>query len=571
MDRGVAAGVSAQVGVTGTAAAASATLVFDECDRVAYATDAACAAIGVDITALAGSALDTVLSEAGREALASGLHRARTGQAVTVSLLLARAATGPVPGQRRELEFRCEPLRGNTSSAVVATLVTPAEPAESRAAAAPAEPADALMDSGLRLLIEASRRLGGTLELTETAQGFIDVTVPRFADAAGVYVLDRLLAEDELPQRRTDAVMEVRRLAVSSASLGPSRKVRPPTGEVVSLLPGTPFAECVAYGRPIVLDSRDAWEGLDPALLELWRNALEVQGPASIRVLPLSGRAGPLGFIWLLRGARRERFSRQEVAIALELAARAGASIDNALLYLRERHVAKALQNGLQPGNIETPVGLMVAHKYQPCQNAAVGGDWYDVVALPGGRTALVVGDVMGHGMRAASVMGQLRTAVRAFASLDLPPSEILHRLDVMAAQQDVAQFATCLYAVCDPSDGSCVIARAGHVPPLLVDPTGNTTVIDIPSGTPLGIGGGEYEACQVPMPAGSTLAMCTDGLVERRGQDIDVGISRLRTALGYPYGSVNDTCEALFELLARSNDEDDVTLLLARMGGPDS
>jgi hypothetical protein len=557
--------VSTRLDVTRTTPTASATLVFDERDRVAYATEAACAAIGMDVDRLAGAALDEVLSKAGRKALARGLGKARAGETVTVALSFARGA-GRVPKQRGAFALRCEPLRGGDARSIVATVVTATEQPEDQPAETETSES-AILDSGLRLLIDAGRRIGATLELTETAQEFVNVTVPRFADAAGVYVMERLLAEDELPSRGGDAVIEVRRVAVASAATGTER-IKPPNGDTVALSPDTPFAECLNYGRPIVLDSDRALPCADDGLAEFWRDALEVQGPASILVLPLGARGTQLGFVWLLRGARRGGFGRQEVAIALELAQRAAVSIDNALLYDRERRVAVALQSSLQPGVVEVPAGLSVAHRYLPCRNAAVGGDWYDVVALPGGRAALVVGDVMGHGMRAASVMGQLRTAVRAFASLDLPPTEILGRLDAMAAQQDVAQFATCLYAVCDPSEGSCLIARAGHVPPILVDPRGKAAVIEVPSGMPLGIGGGTYEACHVPMEPGSTLAMCTDGLVESRRRDIDEGISLLRTALGYEYGSLENACDALLQLLPDRTDGDDVTLMLARMEG---
>ena len=177
---------------------------------------------------------------------------------------------------------------------------------------------------------------------------------------------------------------------------------------------------------------------------------------------------------------------------------------------------------------------MEVAYRYLPVGASVVGGDWHDIVALPGGRAALIVGDVMGHGPEAAAVMVQLRTAARTLADLDLPPGEVLRRLDRMAAGMPAAPFATCIAAVIDTSGSSCVIAAAGHPPPVLALADGATRVPGLPPGLPLGLGAGagSFEATQISLPPGATLALYTDGLAENRTRPLDDGITALRDAL---------------------------------------
>ncbi|MZD55499.1 SpoIIE family protein phosphatase, partial [Streptomyces sp. SID5606] len=195
----------------------------------------------------------------------------------------------------------------------------------------------------------------------------------------------------------------------------------------------------------------------------------------------------------------------------------------------RQRETAVTLQRSLLPQELEEPDDLRVAATYHPGgTEAAVGGDWYDVITLGGGRTALVIGDVMGRGVRAAAVMGQLRTAVRAYARLDLPPHEVLQLLDGLATEIDANQIATCVYAIHDPNEGRLVYASAGHLPILVRDENGTVQRADEPTGPPLGTGGWVHTSGSISLAPGSTAVLYTDGLVERRDEDLDEGIAAL-------------------------------------------
>ncbi|MDX6353459.1 MAG: hypothetical protein QOF98_362 [Streptomyces sp.] len=228
--------------------------------------------------------------------------------------------------------------------------------------------------------------------------------------------------------------------------------------------------------------------------------------------------------------------------------------------------MAANLQQSLLPHGLPEQDALDVAYRYLPAQ-AGVGGDWFDVIPLPGARVALVVGDIVGHGMHAAATMGRLRTAVHNFSMLDLPPDELLAHLDDLVGRIDkdeandegVGVFsgpgggestgpgggapiagATCLYAIYDPVSRRCELARAGHLPPGLVHPDGRVEFLDVPAGPPLGLGGLPFESVEKVLPEGSQLVLYTDGLVEERTRDIDVGLEMLRSALT-PVGGVAD------------------------------
>ncbi|UQX05072.1 ATP-binding SpoIIE family protein phosphatase [Streptomyces sp. RerS4] len=225
----------------------------------------------------------------------------------------------------------------------------------------------------------------------------------------------------------------------------------------------------------------------------------------------------------------------------------------------RQREAAVTLQRSLLPQELEQPDDLRVAATYQPGgTEAAVGGDWYDVITLGAGRTALVIGDVMGRGVRAAAVMGQLRTAVRAYARLDLPPHEVLQLLDGLAAEIDASQIATCVYAVHDPNEGLLAYASAGHLPILVRDEDGTVRRAADPTGPPLGTGGWLHTSGTIPLGPGSTAVLYTDGLVERRGEDIDEGVATLARALAGAQGTPAVVCDRLMRALGVDADHDD-------------
>lgn len=233
----------------------------------------------------------------------------------------------------------------------------------------------------------------------------------------------------------------------------------------------------------------------------------------------------------------------------------------------RHRETAVTLQRSLLPQELEQPDDLRIAATYQPGgTDAAVGGDWYDVITLGAGRTALVIGDVMGRGVRAAAVMGQLRTAVRAYARLDLPPHEVLQLLDGLAAEIDASQIATCAYAVHDPNEGRLVYSSAGHLPILVCHEDGTVHRAEDPTGPPLGTGGWIHTSGTIGLPPGSTAVLYTDGLVERRSEDIDEGVAALERALSGAKGSPQVVCDRLIRSLGvTAEHDDDVAVLVVQ------
>ena len=419
----------------------------------------------------------------------------------------------------------------------------------------------------LQLLYEASTRIGTTLDMERTAEELTEVAVPRFADFATVELAESVLQGGE----PTEGSMELRRVAIEGI-----RDDVPlyPVGRRMNYAPGNPVAIGMATGRPVLvadLALADGWRVQNP---ERARKVIEF-GIHSMISVPLRARGQLLGVVEFWR-SEQDPFEPDDLSPAEELAARAAVSIDNARRYTREHTTAVTLQRSLLPGALPELSALEVGHRYLPAQ-AGVGGDWYDVIPLPGARVALVVGDVVGHGLHAAATMGRLRTAVHNFAALDLPPDELLAHLDELitridqdaAAEGDTESVtgATCLYAVYDPVSGRCVLARAGHPGPALVSPDGSVTFPDIPVAPPLGVGGGlPVETAVLRLAADSRLVLYTDGLVEARGRDIDTGLGMLSEALAHTEGAAPDeTCRVVLDAMLRTRSSDDVALLVAR------
>ncbi len=290
-------------------------------------------------------------------------------------------------------------------------------------------------------------------------------------------------------------------------------------------------------------------------------------GIHSYLMVPMLARGSVLGGAEFIRTRNPEAFTAADVALAEELVARAAISIDNARLYRRERETALTLQRSLLPQEIHRTLGLEIAYRYLPSSVASeVGGDWFDVVPLSCGRVALVVGDVMGHGMRAAATMGQLRTVARTLATLEMQPDQVLTRLDETASGIGDGQFATCVCAVYDPVDRSCVIACAGHLPPVVVATDGTARPVPTPPGVPLGVGGVEFESVEITIPEGGLLALYTDGLIERRDQDIDEGLRQLCATLTGRGRSLEQTCDAVIDTLVTDGAEDDIAVIMAQV-----
>jgi hypothetical protein len=391
--------------------------------------------------------------------------------------------------------------------------------------------------------------LGATLDLTETAQQVLHLAMPRLGDAAAVYVLEPLFAVGVPGGPEAGDQVVVRRL-VSSLPHGSrlGHEDFSQGGDVIIFAAGTALSRCLDDVNPVLFEQPIA------------------SARTSFLATPLTARGEVTGFLLIAREPGRPVYDADDMAAASELAARAGVCVDNARLFAQERRTAEALQRGLLPRDLPTPTGVEVAHHYLPAGDHLVGGDWYDLVPLPEGRTAIVVGDAMGHGPEAAAVMAQLRAAAHVLADLDLPPDVLLGRLNRMAATVADGTFATCVCATVDPARGTCMIARAGHLPPILALPDGSTDVIDLPPGLPLGLGEVTFHAIQTALPPGAILALYTDGLVESRKRPFDEGIVALRAALAAAVGPLGARCGSITESLGQRG-EDDTTLVLVRPG----
>jgi serine phosphatase RsbU (regulator of sigma subunit) len=275
-----------------------------------------------------------------------------------------------------------------------------------------------------------------------------------------------------------------------------------------------------------------------------------------------------LGAVGLWRAENSSPFAEDELSDAQEIAAKAAVAIDNALSYAREHDTALTLQRSILPRSFTPPKGIEIAHRYVPASDASeVGGDWYDVAAMAPDKAALAIGDVMGHGIPAAAVMGQMRSTLRALARLDLPPDQLLHHLDQTMQDLDGPILATCLYGVCDAAANRCWLARAGHPPPVLITPDGTARLVDLPSGAPLGIGGISYTTTEIPVVPGAVLVLYTDGLVEAREHDLDERLEELTHLLAGPHPSLDELADTLMNRLAPTPAQDDIALLIARVG----
>ncbi|WP_392567418.1 SpoIIE family protein phosphatase [Streptomyces sioyaensis] len=422
----------------------------------------------------------------------------------------------------------------------------------------------------LRLLYEATVAIGTTLDVRQTAGELAQVAVDRFADYATVDLAEPVLAGEEPPAGAYSEAPELRRVALSGL---PEDHPLYRVNELHRYTVPNPMATGFITGRSVLVpDLRDAeeWRAQEP---ERFRLALE-HGIRSLITVPLRARGVLMGVANFWRSRDNTPFEEGDLTLADEMAARAAVSIDNARRFTREHAMAVTLQESLLPRGLPEQDALDLAHRYLPAQTG-VGGDWFDVIPLPGARVALVVGDVVGHGLHAAATMGRLRTAVQNFSSLDLPPDELLshldelvHRIDheVTAADDEATVAgATCLYAIYDPSSGRCTMARAGHLPPALVHPDGTVEYPDLPAGPPLGVGSLPFEALDLHLPEGSSLVLYTDGLVEGRNHDIDTGMQNLATTLAQPGRSPDEICETVLSALPPARQRDDIALLAAR------
>ncbi|GGO75911.1 hypothetical protein GCM10012289_52090 [Nonomuraea cavernae] len=419
----------------------------------------------------------------------------------------------------------------------------------------------------LAFLNDASTRIGSTLDLAHTCREVLDVAVPRFADTGGIMVQERLITEGEFPVRPKDGSALVRRVATAVAVDNPwDWNTAFPVGEVAVYPPLLPQGQAMATAKTVLVPRLEQAVGDENAEAFGRPIIARLLPGCSFLVTPLVARGNVLGFFVLVRRESSEPFQDGDIALAEELAARTAICIDNARLYGRERRTALTLQSALLPTLLQESPGLEIGYRYLPAGDLAhVGGDWFDVIRLSDERTALVVGDVMGHGIRAAATMGQLRTATQTLASLDLDPGELLFRLNRVAQQLDADQLATCVYATYDRATGALAIASAGHVPPVLVRPNGLAEIVPVVPGPPLGVGGERLEICEATMPAGGMLALYTDGLVETRDRSISDGIADLCSLLTGPPREIERICDLIVKAQRPADKRDDIALLLAK------
>ncbi|MFF2650188.1 SpoIIE family protein phosphatase [Streptomyces sp. NPDC058045] len=421
----------------------------------------------------------------------------------------------------------------------------------------------------LAVLYDAGVRLGSTLDVVQAAEELAEATAGRFADVTTVELLEPVLEGEE--PGGTPAVM--RRVALAAAGdggAGAREAAARPVGTPVALAEaGDPAAAALHSGHAVLVTA-----GPGPA------------GAGSMIAVPLQARGAVLGLVTFRRGPGSTPYEEDDRSFADELAARAAVAVDNARRYTREHNLSETLQRSLLPHGFPELDAVKAAYRYLPAQ-AGVGGDWFDLIPLPGARVALVIGDVVGHGLHAAATMGRLRTAVHNFARLDIPPDEVLWHLDELVKaldEQDAVRRepgaegadgvpaeggitgATCLYAIYDPANGQCTMARAGHFAPALLSPDGTVHFPEVPTSPPLGLATLPCETATVTVPEGSRLVLFTDGLVERRDRDIDTGLDLLAEVLAAHTDRTPDgLCRAVVERLLPEHRHDDIALLIAR------
>ncbi|GGW54783.1 hypothetical protein GCM10010503_34650 [Streptomyces lucensis JCM 4490] len=415
----------------------------------------------------------------------------------------------------------------------------------------------------LRLMANGSARIGTTLEVERTAQELADVLVPDLADLAAVDLLDSVLQTGRTDLGEGPPLF--RAMAVKTAYPTEAARAIVPPGRLTTYHADHPASHVIRTRRPMLISHLD---GKDLGRIAADSDAARVLARAGVHsdlAVPLIARGQVIGVMGLARARNPLPFDDDDLTLACELASSAALSIDNAVLHLHIRSAAETLQRSLLPQLPPRHPGLEVAARYRPAQAfSEVGGDWYDVIPLDGDRTALTVGDVMGSGIPAATAMGRLRTATSTLADLDLDPARILTHLDKITHGLD-PYIATCLYAVYDPHAARLHVASAGHLPPVLVRAGEPPALLDLPTGTPLGVGGVPFETTTLPLEPGDRLVLYTDGLVETRNDPIDERLGDLLRLLTPSDDSTEETCDRLLRQLRHPAGHDDVALLIAR------
>jgi serine phosphatase RsbU (regulator of sigma subunit)/anti-sigma regulatory factor (Ser/Thr protein kinase) len=411
-----------------------------------------------------------------------------------------------------------------------------------------------------------------TLDFSELAKKMTAQLVPAFCSTAEVLVLESLIGENEIPAQSPAEDVALRRLDVrhdrgEHAAWGSAF----PIGEILRFPAGSPYTRCIETGQPVLEQAFSA----DSAkkLAKSWRRK-PVSGlfsDMSMLVIPAIHRGTVLGLFCCFREAGTRKFDRYDMEMGMEFATRSAVFFNHATRYNREHATALTLQRSMLPTGLTYPASVEVKHRYLPgSELVEVGGDWYESIRLPGARVALVVGDVAGHGVRAAITMGRLRTAIHTLAMLELPPAESLQQLDELMRSigEREPHFATCAYAVYDGVTGEIELAVAGHVPPLLVHPDGRNEYLNFTPCPPLGVGNGVVDTAMIPVQDGSLFVLYTDGLVESRDRDISEGLDRLAQSFGpgAPEQDLEDLCKTSLDGVYSDAKRDDIAVLIAKL-----
>ncbi|MEU1851432.1 SpoIIE family protein phosphatase [Streptomyces sp. NPDC019990] len=510
---------------------------------------------GVPEEAVLGRQVREVLPDLDVEAIEGRMkHVLKTGRPLLDQQTLGRTVADEQERAYSESYHRIEDTDGRVLGLAMAVLdVTERQQAAAEVAQA---------RQHLSVIADAGVRIGTTLDLRQTARELADVVVSHVADLAAVDILESVVAHGTITPVSGGAPAEFRALAVAAGYPTDAIHAADPVGELATYGPSRIITQCVHSARPVLVERVDTRMMRRIARDARAAQTLREAGAHSYLALPLMARGKVLGTLTLYRTVDERPFDDRDQVLASELAARAAICIDNARLYGRERGTALTLQRSLLPATPAEREGLEIAARYRPALSE-VGGDWYDVLPLGPGRTGLIVGDVMGKGVQAAAIMGQLSTATRALARLDLPPAELLRHLDDIAGSLGDA-IATCVYAVCDLRTGTCALSSAGHLPPVLAGADGGAELVDVPGGVPLGVGGVAFGTVEVELAPGSLLALYTDGLVENRGEPIDAGLTTLTRLLRNAGPSLQRTSDSLLGALSPEPD-DDVALLMVR------
>jgi len=421
------------------------------------------------------------------------------------------------------------------------------------------------------LLRDTFAGIDDTLDFSDLAEKLMARLVPAFCTTAELLVLETLVGDNEMPADGPDGTAALRRLSVVQDQPNPAWQAAFPIGEILRYPEVSPYARCMEMGQPVL----EAALSADQArrLARAWRRkpVSSLLSDVSMLLLPIVSKDTTLGFFYCIRQSGTRRFDRYDMEMGMEFASRAAVFFDNAGRYKREHATALMLQRSMLPTGLSYPTSVEVKHRYLPgSQLVEVGGDWYESIKLPGARVALVVGDVAGHGVRAAVTMGRLRTAIQTLAMLELGPAESLQQLDELMHTLGAREphFATCAYAVYDAVTGECELAVAGHLPPLVVHPDGRSELLEVNPSPPLGIGNGVVDTQRFTVEDGSLFVLYTDGLVESKDRDITDGLDRLQSAFGpgSPEADLEDLCKTSLDGVYSDAQRDDIAVLIAKL-----